>query len=91
MFMSSQIFLQGITLEELAEALKPLVQPNAPVQPTSTGEDLLSREEVCELLKISLTTLNNYTRAGKLKKHSICNRVLYKRSEVLAAVKPINH
>lgn len=30
--MEGQIFLQGITLEQLAEALKPLVQPNAPVQ-----------------------------------------------------------
>lgn len=89
--MEGQIFLQGITLEQLAEALKPLVQPNAPVQPTSTEDDLITRYEVCELLNISLTTLNNYANAGKLKKHSIGNRVLYKRSEILAAVKPINH
>mgnify|MGYP006194494413 FL=1 len=86
-----RIFLEGYTLEQLAEALKPLVQPNAPVQPTSTEDDLLSRDEVCTLLKISLTTLNNYTRAGKLKKHSICNRVLYKKSEVLASVQSISY
>ena len=86
-----RIFLEGYTLEQLAEALKPLVQPNAPVQPTSTGEDLLSREEVCTILNISKTTLNNHTKAGKLQKYCIGNRVLYKRSEVLAAVKPINH
>ena len=89
--MEGQIFLQGITLEQLAEALKPLVQPNAPVQPTSTEDDLLSRDEVCTLLKISLTTLNNYTRAGKLQKHCIGNRVLYKRSEVLASVQSISY
>lgn len=86
-----QIFLQGITLEELAEVLKPLVQPNAPVQPTSTEDELLSREEVCSLLKISKTTLNTHTSKGNLKSYCIGNRILYKRSEVLAAVKPINH
>lgn len=85
-----RIILEGMTFEEFFERLESK-QPTAPVQPTSTEDDLLSRDEVCTLLKISLTTLNNYTRAGKLKKHSICNRVLYKRSEVLAAVKPINH
>lgn len=85
-----RIILEGMTFEEFFERLESK-QPTTPVQPTSTEDDLLSRDEVCTLLKISLTTLNNYTRAGKLKKHSICNRVLYKRSEVLAAVKPINH
>lgn len=87
--MEGQIFLQGITIEQLAEALKPLVQPNAPVQPTSTEDELLSREEVCSLLKISKTTLNTHTRKCDLKSYSIGNRILYKRSEVLAAVKPI--
>ena len=86
-----QIFLQGITIEQLAEALKPLVQPNAPIQPTSTEDELLSREEVCALLKISKTTLNTHTNKGDLKSYCIGNRILYKRSEVLAAVKPINH
>jgi len=85
-----RVILEDMTFEEFFQRLESK-QPTAPVQPTSTEDDLLSRDEVCTLLKISLTTLNNYTRAGKLKKHSICNRVLYKRSEVLAAVKPINH
>lgn len=86
-----RIFLEGYTIEQLAEVLKPLVQPNAPIQPTSTEDELLSREEVCALLKISKTTLNTHTNKGDLKSYSIGNRVLYKRSEVLAAVKPINH
>jgi excisionase family DNA binding protein len=85
-----RIFLEGYTLEQLAEVLKPLVQPNAPVQPTSNEDELLSREEVCTLLKISKTTLNTHTNKGDLKSYSIGgNRVLYKRSEVLAAVKPL--
>ena len=89
--MEGQIFLQGITLEQLAEALKPLVQPNAPIQPTSTEDDFINRKTASELLSVNLTTLNKHTKSGRLKSYSIGNRVLYKRSEVLAAVKPINH
>lgn len=84
-----QILLQGITLEEFFQRLQEL-QPTAPVQPTSTEDEFLSREEVCALLKISKTTLNTHTNKGDLKSYSIGgNRVLYKRSEVLAAVKPL--
>lgn len=89
--MEGQIFLQGITLEQLAEALKPLVQPNAPVQPNSTEDDFIDRKTASKLLSVNLTTLNKHTKSGRLKSYSIGNRVLYKRSEVLAAVKPINH
>jgi len=89
--MEEQIILQGITIEKFFERINQLVQPNAPVQPTSTEDELLSREEVCTLLKISKTTLNTHTNKGDLKSYSIGNRILYKRSEVLAAVKPINH
>lgn len=86
-----RIFLEGYTLEQLAEALKPLVQPNAPVQSTSTEDDFINRKTASELLSVNLTTLNKHTKSGRLKSYSIGNRVLYKRSEVLAAVKPINH
>ena len=78
-----------MTLEEFFQRLQEL-QPTAPVQPTSNEDEFLSREEVCSLLKISKTTLNTHTNKGDLKSYSIGgNRVLYKRSEVLAAVKPL--
>lgn len=91
--MEGQIFLQGITLEQLAEALKPLIQPTTQIQQTSTEETLLTRKEVCSLISINLTTLHKKTKSGELKSYgtSSGNRVLYKKSEVLAAVKPINH
>ncbi len=91
MFMSSQIFLQGITLEQLAEALKPLVQSNAPIQQTTTEDDFIDRKTASKLLSVNLTTLNKHTKSGKLKSYAIGNRILYKRSEVLAAIKPINY
>lgn len=85
-----RIILEGMTFEEFFERLESK-QSTAPVQPTSTEDDLLSRDEVCTILNISKTTLNNHTKAGKLQKYCIGNRVLYKKSEVLASVQSISY
>lgn len=87
---NTNIFLNGITLQELAEALAPLLQPQqvAQVEPSN---DLLTRDEVCRLLNFNKTSLWKHTKSGRLKSYGIGNRVLYKKSEVLEAVKPINH
>jgi excisionase family DNA binding protein len=87
--MEAQIFLNGITLEQLAETIRPLLQqPVAEPQPTN---DLLTRDEVCKLLSFNKTSLWKHTKSGRLRSYGIGNRVLYKRSEVLEAVKPLNH
>jgi predicted DNA-binding transcriptional regulator AlpA len=88
--MNTQIFLNGITLQELVEALAPLLQSKlvANIQPEN---DLITREEVCKMLSFNKTSLWKHTRSGKLKSYGIGNRVLYRRSEVIAAVKPLNH
>lgn len=88
--MNNQIFLNGITLQELAEALAPLLQPKQVVQ-TQPENDLMTRDEVCKMLSFNKTSLWKHTRSGKLRSYGIGNRVLYKRSEVIAAVKPLNH
>ena len=87
--MNTQIFLNGITLQQLAEALAPLLQPQIGSQ-LELANDLLTRVEVCQLLSFNKTSLWKHTKSGKLKSYGIGNRVYYKRSEVLEAVKPIN-
>ena len=88
--MNNQIFLNGITLQQLAEALAPLLQPQN-VSLLEPKNEFIKREEACELLSINLSSLWKHTKSGKLKSYGIGNRVLYKRFEVLEAVKPINH
>jgi excisionase family DNA binding protein len=83
--MNKQILLNGITLEELAVALQ--AQTTSSPQPE---KELMTRDEVCELLSINKTSLWKHTKAGKLNSYGIGNRVLYKRSEVINAVKPTN-
>jgi hypothetical protein len=86
--MNTQIFLNGITLQELAEALAPLLQ-NKQVANTSPENELMTRDEVCKMLCFNKTSLWKHTKSGKLKSYGIGNRVLYKRSEVILAVKPL--
>ena len=89
--MTTPILLNGITLEELAEALKPLLQPSKMVSDNEqTESELLTREQVCKLLSINKTTLWKHTKSGKLKSLGLGNRVYYKKSEVLQAVKHLN-
>lgn len=87
---SPQIFLNGITLQQLAEAIAPLLKDKN-VENEEPSNDLVTRLQVCELLSFNKTSLWKHTKSGKLKSYGIGNRVYYKRSEVLAAVKPINH
>ncbi len=47
---------------------------------------LLSRQEVAQLLKISLPTLFNYQKSGILKSHRIGSRVLFNKGEVMEAL-----
>jgi excisionase family DNA binding protein len=89
--MESQIFLNGITLEQLAGALKPLLELQKPTAPTEPENEFITREQACELLSINKTSLWKHTKSGRLKSYGIGNRVLYRRDEVLQAVKPINH
>ena len=89
----NQIFLNGITLQQLAEALAPLLQPQQGKQSEQTEpeNEFVTRDEVCKLLSFNKTSLWKHTKSGKLKSYGIGNRVLYNRAEVLEAVKPINH
>jgi excisionase family DNA binding protein len=49
---------------------------------------LLTRQETCQVLQISLMTLYNLTKAGVLKAYRLGPRhVFYKREEILAALK----
>ena len=85
--MEAQILFQGCSLEQLAEKLAPLLQISQ-VQ-TKEANEFITIDEVCELLKVNRTTVWKFTQNGKLQSFGFGKRVLYKRSEVLDAVKPL--
>jgi len=61
------------------------LQPNA----SNSEDELLTRAQVAEKLKVSLPTLNEYTKSGKIIAHRIGRRVRYKASEVTSALTQI--
>lgn len=69
--------LQGV--KQQIEELKKQYQPKEP-------EEYLSRAEVAKMLKVDISTVHNWSRSGKLKRHGIGNRVYFKRSEVERAI-----
>jgi excisionase family DNA binding protein len=87
--MSNPVFLNGITVEQLAEALAPKLLRH---KPNPIPETLLSKKEVTELLGITINTLSKYTKNGTIPAYGIGigSRVLYKRSEVLESLIRIN-
>ncbi|GAA4289988.1 hypothetical protein GCM10023163_02600 [Aestuariibaculum suncheonense] len=82
--------IYGVTPEELNETvqkgiearlddLKEYFQPKTP-------EELLTKKETCELLKIKLTCLHNWAENGILKKYGLGGKVYFKRSEIESAL-----
>ena len=81
----NQILLNGINLNELLEKIGQLIDAKVGQvqQPTEkTHSKFISRTEVAKLLKISLPTLNEWTKLGRLLSYKMGNRVLYNALEV---------
>ncbi|CAL65248.1 helix-turn-helix domain-containing protein [Christiangramia forsetii] len=69
-------------LEKLEPTLKQLTETLKPKEP----EELLTRKETAQLLKINLSTLNRWSKKGKIKRYCIENKIYYKRSEIEASL-----
>jgi len=57
-----------------------------PPQPS----EILTRQQVADLLSVDLSSVYNYTKRGILRSYGIQGRVYYKRSEVENSLKPLN-
>ena len=53
-------------------------------------DELLTRLEACEVLKIDLSTLHLWRKADRIKAHAIGSRIYFKRSEIEAALTPVS-
>ena len=54
--------------------------------PANTRPDYITRREVASLFKVTLTTVNDWTRKGILIAYKVANRVYYKRIEIESAL-----
>ena len=86
------ILLNGINLAELKELLREVIDEKLiEIKPSTEAknQEYLSRKEVAQLLKISLTTLNDWSKQGIVQSYRIGNRVLYKKIEIENSVSKV--
>ena len=57
----------------------------------SNINEFVSKIEAAQLLKISLSSVNRYIKAGLIPAYSIGGRVLIKTDELFQALKPFNY
>lgn len=84
------------TLSELVrQAVRSELSAYVPPTPAPPLPEYLTRREVADLYRVSLTTLNEWTNSGFVPKTRKANgRILFKRDEVLATlddVKSMKH
>lgn len=83
-----QLILNAINEDDLRKIIKEVLTENKESQsiPKQTDTTYLNRFEVVDYLKISLPTLNNWTKQGILQSYRIGNRVLYRKNEIESAL-----
>lgn len=88
------LILQGISTDDLKkifrEVLEETKQESKPKE-SDKRPIYLNRFEVVELLKISLPTLNNWSKSGIVQSYRIGNRILYKASEIEDAIHSVKN
>jgi len=88
-----QIILSGISLNDFLNSIEKLIDnrfnQTKPVDNKQTK--YLSRDEVCQLLKITLPTLNDWSKLGRVQSYKIGNRVLYKQQEIENALNQVSN
>lgn len=89
--MQEQILLHNATPDQLTETILEGVRSILKdVNKPQPENKYITREQVCDLLRIDKSTLWNWTKKGKLKSYGIGARVYYKLHEVEFAIKPLN-
>ncbi|MCB0748717.1 MAG: helix-turn-helix domain-containing protein [Ignavibacteriae bacterium] len=85
---TNAILLESLTIEQLQQLIgasikKGISELHKELETKNYNEELLTREETCQFLKIDSSTLWSYTNKGKVKAYGIGARRYYRRSELL--------
>ena len=85
---TNAILLQTLTVEQLQQLIgtsvrNGILELQKEIQTKDNSEELMTREETCQFLKIDSSTLWAWTNKGKVKAYGIGARRYYKKSELL--------
>lgn len=91
--MNNSIILQNVSPEALTELIKQGVKSQFEDFKknfnTHNPDELLTREQTCNMLQIDSSTLWHWTNKGKVKAYGIGNRRYYKKAELLESLTPL--
>ncbi|PQJ77113.1 helix-turn-helix domain-containing protein [Polaribacter glomeratus] len=92
--MNNSIILQNVSPERLTELIKDGVKSlledfKKESNNQTAKEDLMTREQVLELLQINPTTLWHWQNSKKIIVYKFANKNYYKRSEILESLQPL--
>ena len=71
--------LKDLINESVSTAISNITKPKA-------EDELLKRKDVAKLFSVSLVTISDWMKTGKLPFHRINSRIFFKKSEVLDAM-----
>jgi hypothetical protein len=85
---NNAILLQNLTVEQLQQLIGTSVRNGIQelqkeLQSKDNSEELMTRDETCQFLKIDSSTLWAWTNNGKVKAYGIGARRYYKKSEIM--------
>ena len=85
---NNAILLESLTVEQLQQLIGTSVKNGIQelqkeLQTKDNSEELMTREETCQFLKIDSSTLWAWTNNGKVKAYGIGARRYYKKSELM--------
>ena len=85
---NNAILLQTLTVEQLKQLIgtsvrNGIIELQKEIQTKDNSEELMTREETCQFLKIDSSTLWAWTNNGKVKAYGIGARRYYKKTEIM--------
>jgi hypothetical protein len=85
---NNAILLQTLTVEQLQQLIgtsvrNGIIELQKEIQTKDNSEELMTREETCQFLKIDSSTLWAWTNNGKVKAYGIGARRYYKKTEII--------
>ncbi|MES2804064.1 MAG: helix-turn-helix domain-containing protein [Bacteroidota bacterium] len=88
---TNAILLQELTVEQLQQLIGTSVKNGlqefqSEIQSKDNSEELLTREQTCQFLKIDSSTLWAWTNKGKVLAYGIGSRRYYKRTELMGCL-----
>ncbi|RYJ44243.1 DNA binding domain protein, excisionase family [Flavobacterium beibuense] len=93
--MDKTLLLHQLTPEQLQDMIREAVKAELDDFKNRLADSepdvLLTRTEASALLKVNITTLWNWTKAGKITAYGIGNRVYYKKQELLSSLVAFRH